>query len=79
MATVAEGEMLGFTAAAGPDGAAFVHFHRTGSFAGALMGSVAKRRVFGLSAETEVEGLAGLSVDLVGEGLPVHGVIIRQA
>ena len=43
------------------------------------MGAVAMGRVFGLAAGAEVEGLAGLSVDLVGGGLPTHRMIIQQS
>ena len=79
MGAVAEGEVFGSAAAAGPDGTVLFDLHRAGRLTGTLVGAVAVRRVFGLAAGTEVEGLAGLSVDLVGEGLPGHGLIIRQA
>ena len=74
MGAVAEGEIFGFTAAAGPDGSVFLNLYGAGRLTGALVGAVAVRRVFGLAAGAEVEGLAGLSVDLVGEGLPVHRI-----
>ena len=75
MGAVAEGEIFGSAAAAGPDGPVFLNLYGAGRLTGALVGAVAVRRVFGLAAGTEVEGLAGLSVDLVGEGLPGHGLI----
>ncbi len=79
MGAVAKGEIFGFAATAGPNRAVFFDLHRMGSFSRALMGSVTGRRVFGLSAGAEVEGLSGLGVNLVGEGLPAHGWIIRRA
>ena len=79
MGAVAKGEVFRPTAAAGPDRPVFFDLHGTGSFARALVRAVAVGRVFGLAAGAEAEGLAGLSVDLVGEGLPVHGLIIQQS
>ena len=79
MGAVAEGEVFRFAATAGPDGAVFLDLHRTGGLAGALVGAVAVKRVVGLAAGAEIEGLAGLRVDLVGKGLPGHRLIIQHS
>ena len=63
MGAVAEGEIFGFTAAAGPDGSVFLNLYGAGRLTGALVGAVAVRRVFGLAAGAEVEGLADELVD----------------
>ena len=79
MRAVAEGGIFGFAATAGPDGAVFLDLHGTGGFTGAFVRAVAAGRVFRLPTGAEVEGLSGLGVDLVGEGLPVHRLIIQQS
>jgi hypothetical protein len=76
---VAEGEVFGFAAAAGPDGAVFFHFYRMRGFAGSFVGAVTVGRILGLATRAKVEGLPGLGVDLVGKGLPAHGIIIQQS
>ena len=78
MAAVAEGENLGFTAAAGPDRAVFFNLHRMRGFARSLVGAVTKRRILGLVAGAKGKGLAGFGVDFVREGLPAHGLIIPK-
>ena len=77
MASVAEREVFRLTASAGPDRAVFFHRDCVGSFARALVGTVAVGRIFGLPTGAQVQSLSGLGVDLVGGGLPDHGLIIR--
>ena len=77
MGAVAEGEVFRFAATAGPDRPAPFDLHGMRGFARALVGSVTVRGIFRLATGAEVKGLSGPGVDLVGEGLPVHGLIIR--
>jgi hypothetical protein len=79
MASVTEGGILGFAAAAGPKRPVFFNLQGMRGLAGAFVGAVAEGWILGLSAGAEVEGLTGLGVDFVGEGLPAHGFIIQQS
>ena len=50
MTSVAKGEVFGFAATAGPDGAVFFHFYRMRGLAGSFVGAVTVRRILGLPA-----------------------------
>jgi len=77
MAPVAEGGILCFPTAAGPDGTVFLYRNHFGGFARPFVGAVAVGRVLALAAGTKSEGLTGFCIDFVGGGLPAHGTIIQ--
>ena len=72
MRAVAEGGILCFAAAAGPDRTVFFYRDYFGRLARTLVGAVAVGRVLGLATAAEGQGLTSDGIDLVGRGLPRH-------
>ena len=78
MRAVAEGGILSFAAAAGPDRPVFFYGNHSGGFARRFVRAVAVGRVLGLATAAKSKGLASDGIDFIGRGLPAHGTIIQR-